>query len=186
MARKPLEPWRQHLAERYVSLARSMSRPYKQRFPRLTHEFESAAYLAVVQVAESFDPKRKIRFATFARHRIRGALRDVQRTLVPLGYRQGKGQRPGIGNVQANIERKHPIVRGISRFPAPDAELEMRDDLEIWLGNLLPYQAEVCRMLFVEGLSQTEAGRRLKIGQSRVSLIFSEVRDFFYGYRDAC
>ena len=47
-------------------------------------EFESAACLALVEAARSFDPTRNIRFATFARFRIRGALVDVGRVMGHL------------------------------------------------------------------------------------------------------
>ena len=54
----------------------------KARFPGAGEEFESAAFLALVEAAQSFDSSRNVHFATYARHRIRGALYDVYRELI--------------------------------------------------------------------------------------------------------
>ncbi len=85
--RAPLTAEQQDLAVRYLPLARSLARPFKMSWPGSRDEFESAANLALIEAAGSFDPGRNVKFATFARHRIWGALRDVQRGLLPLGWR---------------------------------------------------------------------------------------------------
>ena len=42
-----------------MPLARSMAKPYKANWPGVRDDFESAALLALVEAAESFDPPRE-------------------------------------------------------------------------------------------------------------------------------
>jgi DNA-directed RNA polymerase specialized sigma subunit len=85
--RSQLTAEQQDLAATYMPMARALARPLKEAYPALRDELESAACLALVEAAESYDPARNVRFSTFARHRIWGALRDVQRNLVLRGWR---------------------------------------------------------------------------------------------------
>lgn len=60
----------QELAKSYLPMARSLAKPLKKAWPAEKEEFESAALLALVEAAQSFDPSRNVKFATFARYRI--------------------------------------------------------------------------------------------------------------------
>jgi DNA-directed RNA polymerase specialized sigma subunit len=84
--RPPLTFEQQDLAKRYVPMARSLAKPLKAAWPLEREEFDSAAMVALVEAAQSFDPTRNVKFGTFARFRIWGALRDVQRGLITSGF----------------------------------------------------------------------------------------------------
>ena len=64
--RAPLSAGQQTLALRYLPLARKLARPFKAAWPALRDDFDSAACLALVEAASSFDPERNVKFATFA------------------------------------------------------------------------------------------------------------------------
>ena len=53
-------------------MAKSLAKPLKKNWPVEGEEFESAALMALVEAAQSFDPARNVKFATFARYRIWG------------------------------------------------------------------------------------------------------------------
>src|SRR5205807_753874 len=82
----PLTEEQRELAAQFLPLARKLAKPLKTMFAQWKDEFESAACLALVEAARSYDPSRNIRFATFARFRIRGALMDVGRVMGLSGW----------------------------------------------------------------------------------------------------
>jgi RNA polymerase sigma factor for flagellar operon FliA len=168
-----LSPSRQVLAQRYIPLARSLARPLRSGWPSHGDDFESAAYMALVEAAESFDPSRNIRFATFARHRIIGALRDAQRELIEQSRRWHGGEttadrpRPGASQVDARFV-------GIDPEPPVGEEIEHREAVELWLSRLPQKHAAACRQLYLDGKTQTEAAACLGFSQSRLSSMHRE------------
>ncbi len=92
---RPAQRRATELATEFLPLARGMSKPLKLLYPYWRDEFESAACLALVEAARSFDPSRSIRFATFARFRIRGALMDVGRAMILPGF-EDEDNSPGL------------------------------------------------------------------------------------------
>src|SRR5690349_18923074 len=109
-SRSPLTAAQQELALRFLPLARSLARPFKMSWPSLRDDFESAACLALVESAEAFEPERNIKFITFARHRIWGALRDVQRSVLPLGWRCDPKHAPIVGALPRECERRGRVL----------------------------------------------------------------------------
>jgi hypothetical protein len=69
------------LAVRYLPLARHLSRRLYATSPTHPAERHATACRALAEAARSYDRSRKVGFGTFARHRIRAALRDSQRDL---------------------------------------------------------------------------------------------------------
>src|SRR5689334_18139672 len=102
--RDPLPTERRCLAARYLPLARKMAKPLKMMWPCAEDEFESAACLAVVEAAQSFDPGRNVGFGTFAMMRVQGALRDVQRDMIPRGWRDDPENAPFITSLEDGME----------------------------------------------------------------------------------
>lgn len=160
------------LAARYMALARRVARPYKRAWPSHWEEFESASLLAVVEAAESFDRSRGVRFATYAYHRIRGAMRDVQRELLarsrPMDF---DSDFPiGSGDRFAQAGRVGRVI-GVEADPPVGSELEGLDQIDRWLRRLPSRWAEVCRLIYMHGKTQTEAARELGMSQSRLCCI---------------
>ena len=97
-SRTPLTEAQKRLALRYIPMAKALAKPLKRSWPMERDELDSAAMLALVQAAKSFDPSRNVKFATFARYRIWGAPRDVQRGLIAAGWRGDTENAPKIGS----------------------------------------------------------------------------------------
>ena len=84
--RTPLTQEQQGLARSYIPFAKKIAAPLRDCWPSNAEEFDSAAVTALVQAAQSFDPSRGVKFATFARYRIWGALKDMQRGMNLKGF----------------------------------------------------------------------------------------------------
>lgn len=171
--RRPLTPARQRLAERFLPLAQAITYPHKQAWPWASDEFESAANLALVEAAESFDPKRKIRFATYARHRIQGALRDVKRRMTPGGWRSDPSHAPAIGSLGEDPETWGRVL-GAEPDPPVDEALAAVEEVHQMLRKLPRKHAEACRRIYIHGKTQAEAARELGCSQSRLSCMHRE------------
>jgi hypothetical protein len=100
------------LATRYLPMAQAIAKRYKFRRLEEREELEATAYLALVEAAQTFDRARNVNFATFARHRIRGALRDYQRLLLSESWRGDEAQRPVFKSLGTSTEQ-HGRVLGI-------------------------------------------------------------------------
>jgi RNA polymerase sigma factor (sigma-70 family) len=172
-SRSPLTPAQQALAARYLPMARAMAKPLKAAWPVAWDEFESAACLALVEAAEAFEPERNVRFSTFARHRIWGALRDVQRGLVPLGWRADCGRAPAMVHLTPTCERRGTVL-GIEPDSDVGCDLEAIDSLERRLKSLPAKHAAACRQIYLHGQTQGEAAEVLGCSQSRLSYLHRE------------
>ena len=119
-------------------------------------ELRSTAYMALVEAARTFDPSRKVNFATFARHRIRGALRDYARFLLSESWR-------GETSASAFVSKPLPRMRNdtgecwASGARSPSAPRSSRSrTVEHWLRRLPATHALTCRLIYLGGKSQDE------------------------------
>lgn len=171
--RAPLTAEQQGLARRYVPMARSLAKPLKRMWPSEGDEFESAALFALVEAAQSYDPSRNVKFSTFARYRIWGAMRDVQRRLVLVGWRVGVEGAPSVLSLPFDAE-EHGRVFGTDEDPPVGTELESADWVENLLRKLPDRHAAACRAIYVDGKSQGETAELLGCSKSRVSYLNTE------------
>jgi RNA polymerase sigma factor (sigma-70 family) len=171
--RKPLTAEQQELAALYVPMARSLAKPYKEAWPNEWEAFDSAAMMALVEAAESFDPGRYVRFSTFARIRIVGALLDIQRQIVKTERQVDGTHSSHTGGDMTNLEGIGEILNATSE-PEVGAELESCDAVEAWLCKLPAQHASACREIYLNGCNQAEAAERLGCSQSRMSMIHRE------------
>src|SRR5262249_30186856 len=95
----------QGLASRYLPMAESLAKAFRTQLRIEREELRSTAYMALVEAARTFDPARKVNFATFARHRIRGALRDYLRRVASESWRSAKGLQPPMLRFGSESER---------------------------------------------------------------------------------
>ena len=124
------------LATRYLPMAESLARAFEARQAFERDELRSTAYMALVEAARTFDPYRNVNFATFARHRIRGALRDYARFLLSENWRGSHAVRPSFQVLAANAEQ-HGRVLGIRR----EKPVGARDRVDGGLGAVVPAPA---------------------------------------------
>ena len=170
-----LNPAQQELAGRFLPLARGLARPLKQMYPYWRDEFESAACLALVEAARSYDPRKNIRFATFARFRIRGAMMDVGRAMVLSGLESHEKQ-PGVVALTP-FNEEHGKVLVATEAPAVGWDVDAIDAVEHWLRKLPQRHANVCRMYYLHGKSQAEIAEACGCSQSEITRLHKRAID---------
>lgn len=74
--------WRNELAESYLPLVRLLAEEVAARVPRSVDpdDLISVGVFGLLQAIEAFDPRRNVKFQTFCRTRIRGAMLDELRS----------------------------------------------------------------------------------------------------------
>ena len=165
---QPLTEDQRELACRYLPLARKLAKPLKMMFIQWRDEFESAACLALVEAARSFDPSRNIKFATFARFRIRGALVDVGRSMELPGWDDELGEAPDVVTLTPFNEEHGSVL--VAVIPPPvGTETDDIDAVEQVLRKLPERHATVCRLHYLYGKTQAEIGEALGCSQSEIT-----------------
>ncbi len=164
----PLTEAQRDLADRYLPLARKLAKPLKTMFAQWRDEFESAACLALVEAARSYDPDRNIKFATFARFRIRGALVDVGRGMMLPGFEDDIEDAPDVVTLTP-FNEEHGSVLVAVEPPPVGAEHDDFDAVEHILRKLPKKHAAICRLHYLYGKTQAEIGRTMGCSQSEVA-----------------
>jgi RNA polymerase sigma factor (sigma-70 family) len=172
--RVPLTADQQALAMRYLPLAKSLAKKLKLDWPNESDEFDSAACLALVEAAQSYNPNRNVRFATFARFRIWGALRDVQRALIASGWHDDIENAPLLNSLLSEIEELGCCVIGSTPDRPVGEEDEMVEAVEAWLRKLPPKHAEACRQIYLNDRTQSDAAKIIGCSKSRLSYLHKE------------
>jgi RNA polymerase sigma factor (sigma-70 family) len=173
---KPLDEAQRELAARFLPLARALARPLKEMFAQWRDEFESAACLALVEAARSFDPSRNIQFATFARFRIRGALVDVGRQMSLAGWEDDENG-PGAVSLTPYSE-EHGQVLIAFKPPRIGTEFDDIDAVEHMLKKLPKKHATVCRLQYLYGKTQSEIAAVLGCSQTEVTRLHLKALEF--------
>jgi RNA polymerase sigma factor (sigma-70 family) len=166
--RTPMSADQQSLAVRYMGMAYTLARPLATRWPTEKEEFESSALLALVEAAQAFDPLRKVPFPTFARHRIDGALRDVQRSLMHLLLNNDSPNAPTILPLEECSEESGRVL-GASPDRPIEEEIDAIDQVEHWLRKLPEPHALICREIYVNGQTQNRVSEITGCSRSRLS-----------------
>ncbi len=174
--RTELTPAQQDLATHYLPLARTLAKSTKLNWPNHRDEIDSAALMALVEAAQAFNPRRGVKFPTFARLRIMGALCDIRRYLHNKGYPR---QLP-------NVPRSFHFVPGAEEsallmLTSPDgpvgAEVEATEQVEHWLRALPTRHAQACRELYIRDRNQGQAAEAIGCVKSRVCTLNTEALD---------
>jgi RNA polymerase sigma factor (sigma-70 family) len=167
----------QELAVRYVPFARALAKPLRIAYSRVWDELESAALFALVQAAVTFDPSRNIPFPTYARHRIRGALRDTQRDSGARGWaKRWKFKKPTSQVPLSPTSEERGLVLNTREDPPIGAALERSEEVERCLRRLPSRHASACRQLYLDGKPRNEVAEELGCSRSRLSVIHREAR----------
>jgi len=96
---------RNQLVERYIPLVNKVAEIMARRlWPRVSaDELASAGYDGLIAAVSSYDPERGVKFETYCRQRIVGAIRDWQREIDPLG-RSGRNFERSLNAVEDRIQ----------------------------------------------------------------------------------
>jgi RNA polymerase sigma factor for flagellar operon FliA len=98
---------RNELVEHFMPLVKKLSEIIARRlWPRVTaEELASAGYEGLIAAVSSYDPARGVKFETFCRQRILGAIRDWQREIDPLG-RSGRNFERSLNAAEEKIQAR--------------------------------------------------------------------------------
>jgi RNA polymerase sigma factor (sigma-70 family) len=172
-SRAPLTKEQQDLAAQYLPLARSLAKRFKDAWVFESDEFESAACLALVEAAQSYDAAKNVKFATYARKRILGELRDVQRNLVLPGWTHNMEEAPDLLPMIPDVEEYGRVLLSEPDRPV-DEDLETHERLENLIQRLPGKHAAACREIYIGGLSQSETGVTLGVSQARICVLHKQ------------
>jgi RNA polymerase sigma factor (sigma-70 family) len=165
------------LVAQHLAYARQLASSWKALDPTVGDEFESAAMMALVMAARTFDPARGVKFTTYARHRVIGVLRDVRRQTCRRRRLVGELRNSDSGALdqsRALLGHRRASTMFASDDPEIDKESE-RLDLVGWLLNGLPDKhASACRLIYFEGQSLVQTASRLKLSLSRINCLHRE------------
>lgn len=152
----PLDDAQRALTLQYLPLARAMAGRVARKWPAGSDDFQSAAFLGLVEAAQAFDPNRGVSFATFARRRVQGALIDAQRSLLIKGWRGTSKIRPRFVQLEEDSEARGRVVGAQDDRPV-GAELEAAEAVEHWLEKLPARDSAALRLIHLDGKTQAEA-----------------------------
>jgi RNA polymerase sigma factor (sigma-70 family) len=158
-------------------MAKSLAKAFESRQRIEREELQSTAYMALVQAARTFNPYRKVNFATYARHRIRGALRDYMRFLLSESWRGEETLRPAFQSLFQKAE-EHGQVLGITGDEPTGAQIESLEAVEAWLRRLPETHALTCRLIYLGGKTQDEVAHLLGFSTSHVSRMHADALSF--------
>jgi len=170
--RTPLTDEQKALAARHVSLARILARQFHSGRHVDRDELESVAFEALVEAARAYLGIGGAQFPTFARYRIVGAILDCFRKTGKHRRRQSSATRgywPGE-------------YSGTPVWITPDlpvgAEFDGVDSIEAHFRRMPSSQARACRLIYLEGKSQSEAAEIMDCTKSYISKIHRDALDF--------
>ncbi len=114
------ETERQNLIIEHMSLVRYIARRIAQRLPSSVEEDDlfEAGILGLIDAIDKFDPRKKVKFKTYAEHRIRGAILDSLRALdwVPRSLRQKASMMEQATHAVAQTKGASPTAEQITDY----------------------------------------------------------------------
>jgi len=187
--RERLTPEQRALVVQYLPMARSFVRPYKLRWRTEAEDLDQAAMLGLVEAAVLFDPVRGVKFSTYMRLRVCGAVQDAIRKLRPKGWRSRPGvAMPRTTTMDSNSENYGKVLC-VSVIEPPDAGLIAESDahaFEAILRKVPTRQARILRAKYRDGQSQAEIGEQVGVSQTRVSFLLADAIDLLREDRSLC
>lgn len=150
---------RNALVERYMPLVQRVAEIMGRRlWPRVgVEELASAGYDGLIAAVSSYDPDRGVKFETYCRQRIVGAIRDWQREIDPLG-RSGR-----------NFERTMHLIE--ERIHAERGEAATSDELARAMGLSLGKFNKMMRTVMASHSVPLEAPTERRKDSRRSALV---------------
>lgn len=153
----------------HLYLVRMMARRHIVRAPKTVDcaELESIGALGLMEAAARFNPDAGVLFATFAGHRVQGAILDQMRQHGPYSredhrrLESGEDLRPRVV-FDSDIED----TRTVPPAEGPDPFLTPR--LRAAVANLPRRERQIIVWRFWHGLTREQCARQLPVSESRI------------------
>ena len=127
----------------------------------------SAGYVGLLEADKNFDPKRGVKFWTYADHLVNGRMMDVVRSA--LGRTEGNIRRH-INDEDANIEGESGKLED-----AINEKIFINNVWENTKYKLSDYEYILMRLRYKEGLPLEKIGEIIGVNESRASQMFSDM-----------
>lgn len=162
-----------------IEAALKISRRYAKRWRKLSDEFESAAYVAIVEAASTYDQEKGATFITHMGKRTHGAMLDVLRAYMPGGYRRANREIvPNVGRLdEIGIDDESRYATWMIYDVEPIGwEIEFHDYLDDLTKGLTPAEKEVIRGTYGRASRSPfkDAADRVGLSPPRMSQVYAE------------
>jgi RNA polymerase sigma factor (sigma-70 family) len=138
------------LAARYMPLARKLALPFQESYPEIAEDLESAGLVALVECAGRFDAQRNVKFATYARPRIEGAIKNEARAWLC----RKRHERQTV----IETERADPGLE----------QLEQSQEIDRLIEGFKPQFRSLIRKSFLERIPVRELAADMHVGQATI------------------
>jgi RNA polymerase sigma factor for flagellar operon FliA len=136
-----------------------------------------AGTIGLIQAVDRFQPSRGLQFATYAKHRIRGAMLDFLREEDPLSRTERRRARESAAGLSATGYGIQPVTVSLDQIslrrlaaPAQDG-FTIRSEVREARRSLSQRENRVIALLYDFGWKSREVAADLHVNESRVSQI---------------
>lgn len=171
-----------HLVERYRLACGHLAARAAARMPLSCDELYAAGQVGLLDAIRRFDPAKRVKFSTFAQHKIGFAMKDYARDVdhAPRLMRQ-RGTAPDVASLEAWADSlqgpdERPVDRAelIEYEQHPAADPARRRFAWRLLRGVSREAAVAIALRFLAGWTQSHIGDLLGVGESRVSQMVTE------------
>ena len=155
-----------------LSLVKDIAKRFHGRVPPCItlDDLISAGMVGLIQAVDRFDHARRLKFKTYAQHRIQGAMLDFLRDEDPLSRTERRHVREsaaGFGPTTVSLDEIQ-----LHRLPAPaQPAFATRFDVREARRSLSPREKRVIALLYDFDWQSREVAADLHVNESRVSQI---------------
>lgn len=181
--------------EPHLPLVAAIARAMGRRLPPTVEvdDLINDGVLGLMEALRRYDPQRRVGFATYAGHRIRGAILDGLRRRDPLprAYRRLQKTEPNRRVQFLALEEALLVPDGEEGNPeAVAVEADLRRQVWLGLAALPPRDRQVLVLRMVRGLLLREVAAHLSLSITRVAEIqtrgLARMRRFLSGEPVSC
>jgi RNA polymerase sigma factor (sigma-70 family) len=169
-------------------MANAIAGWYVASVPQHEADIRSAAFYGLVLAAGRWKDGAGASFSTFATYRIRGAIRDALRELLPRGYRRTPDLAPSIDPIETPEDIVAEYGRAETGGPAACEsviddvalpvgwEAESADEVERLSRCLPPVHGAALQLVYLHGAGATlkAAGSVMQLSESRMSQLVTQ------------
>ena len=135
--------------------------------------------IGLTKATAASDPARGVSFRTFARHRIRGAMRDGLRERDPVTRRgRERGIAPKFVSLHAPVPRDHGGVaiaaQLLDRRPDPATSVAEAARVDEMTAGLDERSRLIVRLYVIDGHLFKAIGRLMRLSETRVCQLYHE------------
>lgn len=180
---EPLNEAQRQLAAKYMALALSLARSFSKNWKWITDEMESVALLALVEAARSYDISYNVKFSTYAKRGIFGALTNARNKYKQL-HRNANADEAGLdryvwvnnsSDLTYDEYADYLLTCEESRsFFSLENSFEFREELETRFRRLPPRHAKFMRALYFEQKSIDEMTSQFRCKPLRLHVMHRE------------